>query len=319
MKRGFPLLLIALILLPAAFAPAAYGADYEYYSIRRYGNEFQVASDDVPLVEFPAAEITAALAVAEDGSAVAAVGSEAMLETVEAVVSGDAVRIAVAAASDAENAGAPVSTLSVSMPGDALMAVARRTEADLQIVTELGQMILPNSAVASIAEKAGGSDVTFVMAHEPLGSGHDPDQGGTVTEVGILCGGQSVASWEGGEVVLRLPVSAGYFEPDLSCRVVQTDADNTSSEHAGLCVEDASGLYAEISTAHLSTFTVLAEAAKETAHAAQNSMVQSPLAAGIGVENGGGTPYLWTAAGGLALAACVFCGAVIWRRRNGRA
>lgn len=314
MKRKYLLLLAAFMLLSVVFAPAAYAANNEYSSIRRYGNEFTIGPDDVPLIEFPTAEIVKEFTAADGGSAVIAVGSDAVLEAVEAVVSGEAVRIAViAAAPDAENDSAAVNTLSISMPGDALAAVAQRTDADLQIATDIGQMILPNSVIASIVEQAGGEDITFIMAREPL----DDHSGGSVTEVDILCDGQSITSWDGGAVILKLSVGVGDFEPDLSYRVIQTSADNTSNEHAGLCVENGSDLYVEVSITHLSAFTVLTETAKEAAHTPRNFMVQSPLAAGIDAGDNGGIPYIWIAACGLVFATCAVGAAVLRRRRNG--
>lgn len=317
MIRKFFLLLTALMLLSAVCAPAAYAANGDQISVRRYGNEFKIDPNDVPLIEFPTAEIVKELTAAEDGSAVIAVDADELLETVGAAVSGEAVGIAViAAASGAENNSAAVNAISISMPGDALTAVAERTEVDLQIVTDIGQMILPNSVIASVVEQTGGKDITFIMAHKPLDADSGPVQGGSATEIDILSDGRYITSWDGGEVILKLPVGTGYFEPDLSYRVIQTSADNTRNEHAGLCVEDASGLYAEISITHLSTFVVLAETAKEATRTLHDSMVQSPLAVNIDDGNGGGAPYMWIAAGGLALAACAAGVTVLKRRRN---
>lgn len=332
MKRKFPLLLVVLLLLSAVYTPVAYAAPGGLPSAERNDEEIDIDENDVPLIELPTADIAAEVTVDENGTAAVALSAEQILGAVESVVSGDAVRITVTATSGAEN----VNTVSAAMPTEALQAVVEQTDAEMEVVTDVGRMTLPNAAIASIVEKAGGEDVTFNMTRkavelgkelleEVLGTVEDIAEerilNGSVTEIDILSGGENITSWDGGAVTLTLPIGSGLFEQGKGYRVIQISADKSRTEHTGRCVMGAKGLHVEISITHLSTFVVLADAVEEDMGAEPTSMVASPLAAridgGSGSSGGSnGMAYMWFAAAGLVLVASAAGGVMLKRRHK---
>lgn len=334
MKRKLPLLLVMLMLLSMVYLPAASAM----LSPQRNDNEIDIDDDDVPLIELPTAEVVAEVIVDKSGTADVKVEAAKLLEAVESVVSGDAVQIVVAAtaASNPANDGTAVSAVKAVMPKEALKAVAEQTDVEVAVVTDVGQMTLPHAALASIVGKAGDEDVTFTMSkksvdtgkellQEVLGSAMDiPEdriQGGSITEVDILSGGENITSWDGGAVTLELPIGAGEFEQDKGYRVIQISADKSETEHIGRCVADDMGLHVEISITHLSTFVVLAGAVEEDMGPESVPMVQSPLAVtpNTGSDNssssGGGSGSMLCVWVGLALVA-VAAGSVMLKRRQ---
>ena len=325
MKRKLPLLLAAFMLLPLVYPPVTCAAA-GLPSAERSDEEIEINEEDVPLIEFPTADIAAEVTVDETGSAAAALSAEQLLGAVASVLSGDAVRITVTAASGGEN----VSAVSAAVPKTALQAVAEQTDAEVEVVTDIGRMTLTNAAIASIVEKAGGEDVTFSMSQRPaelgmellsevLGAGEDISeariQSGSVTEIDILSGGERITSWDGGAAALHLPVGSGLFEQNKGYRVIQISADKSRTEHVGRCVMGDKGLHVEISITHLSTFVVLADAVEEDMGAEPVLMAMSPLAARIDGGGGGGMDCTRLAAAGLA-AAGLAAGIAIKRRRK---
>lgn len=333
MKRKTPLLLVAVLLLSMVWTPVNQ-ASAAYLPSQERGEDNSITIDDadVPLLELPTAEITSEAVVDGNGTAVVTVTAEQMLAAVETVANGEAVRITVAP-TGTEGAD----SVSATMPKEALQAVVEQTDAELAIVTDAGQMTLPNAAIASIVEKAEGEDVTFNMARqvveygkelleEILGTSMDISEerilGGSVTEVNILSGGRNITNWGGGAASLTLPTGKGLFEEGKGYTVLQISADKSRTEHVGRCVMGAKGLHVEISITHLSTFVVLAEAVEENVGIGSTPLVASPLTAGIDTTVGSSTgtqanlSYLWFGAAGLCLAAAVTAGVVSKQRRK---
>lgn len=320
MKRTLPLLLAVFLLL--VYTPATCAAA-GLPSAERREEEIEINEEDVPLIELPTADIAAEVTVDENGSAAAALSTEQILGAVSSLLSGDAVRITVTAASGAEN----VSAVSAVMPKAALRTVAEQTDAEVAVVTDIGRMTLTNAALASIVEKAGGEDVTLRMDRRPaelgmellaevLDAAEDMEriQNGSVTEINILSGGEHITAWDGGAAALTLPVGPGLFEQGKGYRVIQISADGSRTEHVGRCVTGGEGLRVEISITHLSTFVVLAGAVEEDMGAEPVPMVASPLAARI--DGGGGSlDCMWLAAAGLAAAAGA-AGVSLLKRRH---
>lgn len=332
MKRKLPLLLVVLMLLSMAYAPAVYAAP----SAERNDDEINIDDDDVPLIELPAVDVAAEVTVDQNGTAAVTVGAEQILEAVGSVVSGDAVRIMVTAtaASNPANNGAAVNAVSAAVPKEALKAVVDQTDAEMDVITDVGRIILPNAAIASIVEKAGGDNVTFNMSQKPVDLGRELlqktlgtataidiaeelIQGGSVTEINILSGDTSIVSWEGGAATLDLPIGSGQFELGKGYRVIQINADGTVTEHIGRCVMDADGLHVELSVTQLGTFVVLAEAVEEDMGSAPVPMIASPLAAaGNGGSSGGGSSSITYILVGLVLMAGAAGGVMLMRRQD---
>lgn len=331
MKRKLPLPLVMLLLLSMAYVPAAHAAP----SAERGGEEFDIEEDGVPLIEFPTAGVAAEVTVDQDGIAAVHVGAEQLLEAVGSVVSGDAVRITVTAtaAPNPANDGATVKAVSAAMSKEALRAVAERTDAEMDVITDVCRIALPNAAIASIVEKSGGEDVTFTMDQKTAGYGRDllrevlgtemdiaedRIRGGSVTELGILSGGENITSWDGGAITLELPIGSGGFEEGKGYRVIQISADKSETDHTGFCVTDDTGLRVQISITHLSAFVVLAGAVEEDIDTESVPMVASPLAAAGNGGSGGGSGSVICVLAGLVLAAGAAGGVMLRRRQNSK-
>lgn len=332
MKRKLPLLLVVLMLLSTAYVPAAYAAP----SAGRNDDEIDIADEDVPLVELPAVEVIPEVTVDQSGTAAAEVSADQILEAVGAVVSGEAVRIEITAtaASNPANGGTTVNAVSAAMPKEALKAIVDQTDAEMDVVTDVGRLALPNAVIASIVEKAGADSVSFNMSQKPAGVGgkllretlgaamdiaEELIQGGSVTEISILSGGTSIIGWEGGAASLDLPIGSGQFELGKGYRVIQINADGTVTEHIGRCVIDETGLRVEISVTQLGTFVVLPEAVEEDMGAAPVPMTASPLAAaGNGGSSGGGSGGMICILAGLVLVAGAAGSVMLKRRQNNK-
>lgn len=328
MKRKLPLLLAALMLLSAMYVPVAYAAP----SAGRNDEEIDIADDDVPLVELPTVDIVPEVTVDQSGTAIVEVKADQIMDAVKSVIDGDAVRIAITAtaAPSAGNDSATVKAVSAVVPKEALKAVVDQTDAEIEIITNVGHITLPDSAIASIVERAGGDNVSFNMNQKPVDVGRDVlqealgtamniaeevIQGASITEINILSGDTSIVSWEGGEASLDLPIGSGQYELGKGYRVVQINADGTVTEHIGRCVLDANGnMYVEISVSQLGTFVVLPEAVEEDMGAAPTPMVASPLAAAGNAGSGSGGSGMTCILAGLVLVSGAVCVVMLKRR-----
>lgn len=115
MKRKLPLLLVVLMLLSMAYVPAAYAAP----SAGRNDDEIDIADDDVPLVELPTVDIVPEVTVDQNGTAAVEVGKDQIMDAIQSVIDGDAVRISIAAtdAPAAEDGAAPVPMVASPLAG----------------------------------------------------------------------------------------------------------------------------------------------------------------------------------------------------------
>lgn len=332
MKRKLPLLLVVLMLLSMACVPAVYAAP----SAERNDGEIDIADDDVPLVELPTVDVVPEIKVDQSGAAAVDVGADKILEAVRSVVNGDAVRIEITAiaASNPANDGTTVNAVSAVIPKEALKAVVDQTDAEMNIVTDIGRLALPNAVIASIVERAGGDNVFFNMSRksveagkellqEKMGAAMDIAeellQGAFVTEINIRSGDTSIVNWEGGAATLELPVGSGNFELGKGYRIVQVNADGTVTEHTGRCVMDANGgMYVEISVTQLGAFVVLPEAVEEDMGTAPVPMVASPLAAVSNSGSDSGESSMAYILIGLVLAAGAAGGIMLKRRQDSK-
>lgn len=177
--RGKTYLLLVVVLLLSLTAPAAHASSGDPLSPARTGQESGVPADAVPLPELPAVEIRMTAISNSSGASSLQVTAEQLLQAVETVAAGDAVRIAITADSEEE-----VSSVSAAMPREALAAVVDRTDAEVSVTTRLGQITLSNTAVAGIVEQSEESEIIVTMA-----------RGASGKEVDILSGGKSITGW----------------------------------------------------------------------------------------------------------------------------
>lgn len=177
--KGKMFWIVAVVLLLSLAAPAAQASSGDSLSPGRTGQEAAIPTDAAALPELPAVEIRMTAISNSSGVSSQRVAAEQLMQAVETVAGGDAVRITIAA-----DSGEEVSSVSAAVPREALAAVADRTDAEVSVVSQLGQITLSNAAVAGIVEQSEASEITVTMTREASG-----------TEVDILSGGKSITGW----------------------------------------------------------------------------------------------------------------------------
>lgn len=192
MRKKIFLLLTVLLALSMA-GPVAQADSGDPLSPGRSNSQASIQSDDIPLLELPTAEISMEALANSSGEAVMQVSAEQMMEAVESVVSGDAVSITIAA-----NGADGASSVSAAIPREALAAAAERTNAEMSVVSELGQVTLSHTAIASIVEQAEDEDITVAMTR----AADEAD-----VKIDILSGGMSITNWVGMDTAQPMVVS----------------------------------------------------------------------------------------------------------------
>lgn len=187
------ILWLAALLVLSMAGPAAQADSGDPLSPKRGDSQTSVQSDDIPLLELPTAEISMEALANSSGEAVVQVTEAQMMEAVERVASGDAVSITVSA-NNAEGA----SSVSAAIPRKALAAVAEQTEAEMSVVSDLGQVTLSHAAIASIVEQSEDEDVTVAMTKAA---------GASEAEISVLSGGMRIANWDDMDAAQPMVVS----------------------------------------------------------------------------------------------------------------
>lgn len=180
MRKKLVLLLLAALLLSLE-APAAQAGSNEPRSPERKNGSVQIQSDSAPLPELPTAEIYASVISNSSGTAVMQVAPEQLMQAVETVAGGDAVSITITL-----DGGEGASSVSAAIPKDALAAVVDQTDAEISVVSPLGQVTLSNTTIAPIIEQAGEADITVTMT-----------RGASGARVNILSGEKEITGWNG--------------------------------------------------------------------------------------------------------------------------
>lgn len=221
MRKKIFLLLAALLVLSMA-GPAARAGSGGPLSPGRSNSQASIQSDDIPLLELPTAEISMEALADSGGEAAVQVSAEQMMEAVESVASGDAVSITIAA-----NGADGASSVSAAIPREALAAAAERTNAEISVVSEIGQVTLSHTAIASIVEQAEDEDITVAMTQ----TAEETD-----VKIDILSGGRSIPDWAGMDTAQSMVVS-----PLAAQRGAALDSGGASVRRyaAGLCIAAA--------------------------------------------------------------------------------
>lgn len=221
MRKKIFLLLAALLVLSMA-GPAARAGSGGPLSPGRSNSQASIQSDDIPLLELPTAEISMEVLADSGGEAAVQVSAEQMMEAVESVASGDAVSITIAA-----NGADGASSVSAAIPRKALAAAAERTNAEISVVSEIGQVTLSHTAIASIVEQAEDEDITVAMTRTAEE---------TNVKIDILSGGRSIPDWAGMDTAQSMVVS-----PLAAQRGAAPDSGGASVRRyaAGLCIAAA--------------------------------------------------------------------------------
>lgn len=336
MKRKILLFPLTAIMFSLLCPPVAYASPNEKDSKERSNGQLFIQENEIPLLELPSAEIKPQTISDQLGETVLLVPHEQVEEAIDSVVSGDTVRIAVTAGSAPEQ---EVSRVTTVLNKASLAEVAERTDVELEAASDLGQVVFPHTSIPSVVEAAAGDEVELVLTQKDLvkeAQNSEEDKNlledilnsveglteaqvrkGTVTEVELISNGQKITKWDGGAMLLKLPVNTDFFEAGKRYTVLQFGEDRQKTECTGLCIaENDNSLWVEISITQPGIFVILSEETTEIIENEFVPMVASPLTNKTEANPSGGVyAYLGAAA---ILAIAVAAAVVVILRYNKR-
>ncbi len=148
--------------------------------------------------------------------------------------------------------------ISVELPKSSVSSVASETKADLAVRTPAGSITIPNSALASIASRASGSNVTIgleAVAADSLSAAQRQAVGDNpVYDISIMSGGANISSFGGGSVEISLPYTLKEGGDPEGVTVWYLN-DKGELEKITCSYDKTTGL-ATFTTAHLSYYVV---------------------------------------------------------------
>ncbi|MDD3347211.1 S-layer homology domain-containing protein [Oscillibacter sp.] len=155
-------------------------------------------------------------------------------------------------------------TVSVTMPKSAVQSIVSGTNAALVIETAHGTVSIPSKALKAIAAQASGSSIEIIIAKKDAAlaetlTGRELTAP-CIAEVSICSNGEKLTSFDGQELTIELAVDAKRFSVGSSYRAYIISDDGKVERTHGQCVKSGSVPVVRISTGHLSTFVVTAEA-----------------------------------------------------------
>lgn len=336
MKQKMLLFPVAAILLSLLCVPGAYASPgpSEGDSMERGDEQLSIQENEIPLLELPSAEINPQAVADQQGGTVLLVPHEQVEEAIASVTSGDAVRITVTADRTLEQENPRVSTV---LRKESLAEVAERTDVELEVDSDLGQVLFPHTSIFYVVAGAAGDEIELVMTRRDLveeardseeakalleevlnsadGLTEAQVQEGTATEVELISNGQKITAWDGEAILLRLPADTGFFEAGKYYKVLQFDEDGHKTDHVGLCVTADNSLWMEVSITHPGIFVVLAEETTEIIENEFVPMVASPLTNQVQTDSSDGISVYLGGAAILIIVAAV-AAVIIWKRRR---
>jgi len=148
--------------------------------------------------------------------------------------------------------------VSVELPKDSLSLVASKSDADLAVETPVGNVMIPNSVLASVVSQASGGNVTISLesvassnltAAQKEVVGDDP-----VYDISILSGGKNISSFNGGSITISLPYTLKAGEDPSGVTVWYLDDKGELNKIT--CTYNKATGPATFTTNHLSYYVV---------------------------------------------------------------
>lgn len=159
-------------------------------------------------------------------------------------------------------------SLTVTIPKSSVTDILDETKAGLSIECDLGEIELPQDALAAIVKAAGSSDITVTIAAgdsedaaKLLGSHEDVTEermkDASATVITITSDQKYITAFDGRQIALTLPVGGEAIEEGKSYVVYQISDDGTVERLAGECIKQGKKFFVKVTTTHLNTFVVL--------------------------------------------------------------
>ena len=213
--------------------------------------DVEIDDPNVPLVEVPEVRII----VDADSNGVATVSESQILDAVQKVANGEAVRITVVAKNGTTITWTPKSIQALKTSG-----------AEIMMVTDDGMAFLADSGLKSYED-----GIALVIKKDREG-----------ISVYALNKGVKSYSWNGEPITLYVPVASGSFTVDSSYAVEQYDENGSKiGTFTGTCVEAEGQLWVVITISgdDLGYFVAKSGAVAMSTAAVSHTEVVSPLAA----------------------------------------
>ena len=151
-----------------------------------------------------------------------------------------------------------VNKVSVEVPKASVSDISSGTGADLKIHTPVGNVTIPNGALAAVASQASGSTVSVVVESvEPKALTEEQQAlvgGNPVFDISILSGGKNISSFGGKAITISLPYTLKAGESAEGVAVWYLSDDGKLERM--VCTYDAKTGLATFSTNHLSSYVV---------------------------------------------------------------
>ena len=185
-----------------------------------------------------------------DGTTSGSIDKETADKIVDKALENNSETIIIDATAKNQTAADSTKTSQLEIPASALETIAEKTEADVTIKTDVGEVIIDNTAAGEIAKNAEGDTVKIILQKAE-------DTGDTVQyELKVVCSdGTVISDFGGGSVTVTVAVPDEMKDKKLVC--VYIDDEGKYFKIGGTLNEDGTFTFG---TGHFSTYAIMPEA-----------------------------------------------------------
>ncbi|SBW04891.1 exported hypothetical protein [uncultured Eubacteriales bacterium] len=150
------------------------------------------------------------------------------------------------------------SKVAVGLPKTSVSSIGSDTDADLKIETLVGNVTIPNNALAAVVSQAAGSTITIVV--EAVGTKSLPAEqqklvgDGAAFDISILSDGKKITGFDGKSITISLPYALKAGE--IADGVAVWYLDDAGKLTSMACTYNKNTGLATFTTTHLSTYVV---------------------------------------------------------------
>ena len=210
-------------------------------------------------------DVTDKVTTTETGSTQVAVDAELGNKIVENAVANNVADVVI----KAETSEGSSSASTVALPASTVKELAEKTEASVTISTDSAQVTLDSTAVAAVAEQAGGDGSVQLVVQTS-----EQNKNKVQIEVTLQTSNGTVSDFRGGSVRISVPVSEELAAKKIVC--VYIDANGKYTKMPGALSADGKSYV--FSTGHFSTYAVMSEEEADAAIAEQEKAEAEALA-----------------------------------------
>ena len=200
-----------------------------------------------------------------NGTTTATVDKTTADKIVDKAVENKSTEVVIDATANTTTAADSTTTAQVTIPTETLGAIAKKTEADVTIKTDVAEVKLDNAAAAAVAEQAEGDTVQIIAEKVK------EDAAEVHFELKVVCSdGKVISDFKGGNVAVTVALPKAMADKKVVC--VYIDDNGHMSKVAGQ--KNADGTYT-FNTGHFSSYAIMAEEEADAAIAAQKEAIKN--------------------------------------------